>query len=340
MLRDAALVHYKLYGLEVESDRPLPGVTPCDRVSSPDISCHLGELPARLAPTQMRAEHPIYSSPFKDSNGLPILRIWRFSRTGHYCFQYCEGATFVIDRNGGEIWAEWSDGATLEEVTAFLLHQVFGFVLHLRNCMCVHASAVVIDGWAVLFAGNAGAGKSSTAAAFAERGHPVLADDVSTLKMEADGELMAIPSVPGICLWPDSAEMIYGGSAAERFPRLQPREEKKLVRLDSAPGKFQSEPAPLGALYLLARRSADPTAPRIEPLGDSEGLIQLLTNGYVSGALEPWWRAREFQMQGEIARRVPVQRLVPSNDPKLLGRLCDLIVSDVRAAKLPLASGR
>lgn len=332
------MLRYRLYGLQVASGCALAGLAPSGDDSAPEVVCHFGALPDGIDLSEVRAEQPIYTSQLKDSTGLPILQIWRFSRTGHCYFHHCEGLTFAIDRSGREIWARWSEGVTLEDVTAFLLHQVFGFILHLRGFVCIHASAVVIDGSAVLFAGDSGMGKSSTAAAFAEQGYPVLADDVSTTRMGPDGGLVVIPSVPGICLWPDSAEFLFGSGAAERFPRLQPREEKRLVRLDSELGQFQREPAPLGGVYLLAPRSTEWTAPRIEPLGLSESLIQLLTKGYVSGALDSEGRAREFQMQGEITRRVPVQRLVPSSDPRKLGRLCDLVVNDVRLAKLSLVA--
>lgn len=334
------MVAYRVYGLELLSNIELSGLRASTSFSKPELVCRLGEFPPRLEPAREKSERPAYVSPFRDAKGLPLLQIWRLRRTQHYCFEYCEGMTFLISHDGRDVWAQWSDNVSLEDVTAFLLHQVIGFILHIRGYTCIHASAVEVEGKAVLFAGGSGSGKSSTAAAFARRGFRILSDDISAVKSE-DGEsqaFMIMPSVPRLCLWPDSADFLYGPGARERFPRLQPNEEKRLIGLDGS-GGYSDLPARLGALYLLAPRIAASNAPRIEPLESVNSLLQLLMNGYVSGALDPERRAREFRTQGEIIRSVPVRRLVPSSDPGKLGLLCDLVLNDVRAASVSTLAG-
>jgi hypothetical protein len=331
------LVHYQLYGLEVVSDRALAGLAPVDASREPDVVCRLGQLPEGIDVVALQEQKPGYSSRILDDKGVPILRVWQHASSGQYCFQYCEGLAFLIDGAGERIWAQWIEGVSPELVTAFLLSQVFAFVLHLRGCTCLHASSVVVDGRAVLFAGNPGRGKSSTAAAFSERGCPVLADDVSALRLEPGVGLLALPGPARVCLWPDSAEFVYGGGAAEQLPDFLPWENKRLVRLDQSPGKHQQEPAPLAAVYLLAPRSDDPGAPTIEPLDQAGGLLELLINGFVSSALDSEHRGREFQLQAEVARTALVRRLIPSSDPNKLSRLCDLVINDVRTASLAAA---
>ncbi|HVB34274.1 MAG TPA: hypothetical protein VNJ52_07900 [Patescibacteria group bacterium] len=320
------------------SNRPLAGLKASKTVGEPDVVCHLGEFPPGVDVAEERNQQPFYVSPFRDAAGLPILKIWRISREQHYCFEYCEGLTFLVDCGGREVWGQWRDGVSLDDVTDFLLHQVFGIILHLRGCVCVHASAVVVDGKAVLFAGASGRGKSSTAAAFAARGFPLLSDDISVVKSGNSGEpgLVVIPSVPQICLWPDSADFLYGPGAGERLPRLQSSDEKRLIRLEG-PDRYAELPAPLGAVYLLAARSGEGSTPRIDPLENIASLLQLLTNGFVSGALGPQERAREFQIQGEMIRGVPVRQLVPSSDPAKLGQLCELVLNDLRSPAVSLA---
>ena len=331
------MVHYRFYGLEVVSDRALSWLAPSDASREPDVVCRLGQLPADVDVSELQQQKPAYSSRIRNSQGVPILQIWRHPSRRDFCFRYCEGLTFLIDEFGGRIWAQWIDSVTEELVTAFLLSQVLAFVLHLRGCVCFHASSVVIEGRAVLFAGNPGRGKSSTAAAFAERGCPVLADDVSALRFEPGTGLLALPGPARVCLWPDSAEFVYGPGAAERLPEFLPWENKRLVSLDRCPGKYQDEPVPLAAVYLLASRSDDPAAPLIEPLDHVGGLLDLLINGFVSSALDSEHRGREFQLQAEVARSAAVRRLVPSSDPRKLGQLCELVMNDVRAASLSLA---
>lgn len=331
------MVHYQLYGMDVVSDRALTGLAPSDGFREADLVCRLGQLPEGVDVAELQKQKPSYSSRILDSQGVPILQIWHHSRSGQYCFQYCEGLTFLIDGAGGRVWAQRVDSVSDELLTAFLLSQVLAFVLHLRGCVCFHASSVVVGGRAVLFAGNPGRGKSSTAATFAERGCPVLADDVSALRLEPGVGLLALPGPARVCLWPDSAEFVYGAGAAEELPEFLPWENKRLVRLDHRPGKHQRESAPLGAVYLLAPRSDDPSAPRIEPLEQADGLVELLVNGFVSSALDPKCRGREFMLQAEVARAALVRRLVPSSDPNKLGRLYDLVVSDLREGAPSLA---
>ena len=54
--------------------------------------------------------------------------------------------------------------------------------LRLRGVPALHASAVAVGGAALAVVGSAGAGKSTTAAARAARGHAVVADDVLALR--------------------------------------------------------------------------------------------------------------------------------------------------------------
>lgn len=327
-------VHYRLYGLEVVFNRAISHIQPSDRPSHADLVCHLGHFPVELNISQIQREQPIYVSRLHCANGLPILQVWRSSGNGHYFFRYGEGVSFLFDGHGRQLWAEWEDGLGEDLVSLLLLGQVIGFILHLHGYVCLHASSVVIDERAVLFAGGQGRGKSSTAAAFGQRGCPVLSDDFSPIQKEENGQLVVVPGLPRVCLWPDSTEFLYGEGAAERLPQVLAQEEKRLVLLDARPGQLEQEPVPLGAIYLLGERSDEPTAPRIEPVETPDRLIQLLPNGFVSSALDSGQRASEFEIQGEISRSVPVQRLVPSSDPGKLGQLCDLVLNDRRAADL------
>ncbi len=302
------------------------------------MEAYFGGLPEGLTSGKIRSEPPEFTSEVKGPRGEPLLEIWRSLPGGYSCFAYCEGLTFAIDRDGRHVWAEWSGPVTTEDASAFFLGQILGFVLHLRGHICLHASAVAVECKAVLFAGEPGMGKSSTAAAFADRGCPILADDVSAVKRGPAGELLVMPGFPRVCLWPDSADFLYGPGSAGRYPRVQPAEEKLLVRLDTTEGKFRTEPAPLGAIYLLAPRTPDESAPRIESVETAQQLLGLIANGYVSLALGQEHREEEFRMLGEMGRTAPVRRLVPSNDPEKLGELCELVMNDLAAQTAPVAA--
>jgi len=144
-------------------------------------------------------------------------------------------------------------------MATYFLGPVLGFVLRRRNIICLHASGVEIQGYAVCFCGDAGYGKSTTAAALAFRGLPVIAEDVVALE-ESGGEFRAVPGYPRVCLWPESVRMLLGREDA--LPQLTPVWDKRFLELDAQRAKFAAAKLPFGVIYLFAPRSDDQSAPR------------------------------------------------------------------------------
>ena len=103
---------------------------------------------------------------------------------------------------------------------------MLAFILRLRGLVPLHASAVVVQDHAVLFAGAGGAGKSSFAAAFAILGYPVLSDDIVVIS-DSGGCVLAHPSHARLSMWPDSASSLF---ATESLPAHSPIYAKR--RLD------------------------------------------------------------------------------------------------------------
>ena len=238
---------------------------------------------------------------------------------------YSEGARFVVDAAAKRIWGTWLPPLTLEDLSTYLLGPVMGFILRQRNIMSLHASTVCIGGQAVVLCGESEAGKSTTAAALALRGIPVLAEDVSPLKEEA-GTFYVEPGYPRICLWPSAVETLFGSTDA--LPLLTPTWDKRFLALDGVQAKFESQRKPLGAVYLLAPRAEEADAPRIETLGKREALLQLVQNTYMNWLLDRKQRAAEFDELGRLVTQVPMRRIVPHLDPGRIGALCELIVAD------------
>ena len=331
------MYRYRVYGFLLASDMALPGLPPAEPGGAADVEFRTGYLPAGLDIDRVASSDPTYVSPYTDASGEPICRMWSCTRSGLYYFWLVEGLAFAVDFQGAAVWAKWPERMTLSEITAFLLGRILAFIVHLRGGVCLHASAVVLGGRAVLFAGYPGMGKSSTAAALVERGCAALSDDLSVIRKDERGRQMVAPGAPRVCLYPDSIGFVYGPETARKLPRLHPNEEKRVLGLEASAGKFCAEPAPLAAIYLLGPRSSAAAAPWIGEVGGADRLIGLLYNGFMNLALRGGQKAREFQMLGEIARSVRVRTLVPSSDPQKLEQLCELIKADVRAASTSLA---
>ncbi len=290
-----------------------------------DIQVLFGRMPEWINQRDALSETIWHTSPFLNEEQQPGLRTWKYDDLGYFKLLYSDGTVFIVDRNGAEVWTEWPEPLTLEDTATYLLGPVLGFILRLRGVTCLHASVVGINDKAVTIIGVAGAGKSTTAASFARMGYPILTEDVAAVDDEGDRFLIR-PGYPVIRLWPSSVEMLFGEPDA--LPLMTPNWDKRYLDLMKDGFTFQKESLPLGAVYFLQERTADPSAPIIEPVAPSVGLIDLVTNAYTNYLLDKDMRAREFDLLGRIVQRIPLRRVTPHTDPARLPDLCRAIITD------------
>jgi hypothetical protein len=201
--------------------------------------------------------------------------------------------------------------------------------LRLQGIPCLHASAVAVNGRAIALLGPASAGKSTTAAALAQRGYPVLSEDVVALR-EEDGAFLVAPGYPLLRLWPQSVHDLFG--AGESLPRLTPNWDKRYLDLTARGDGFHRDPLPLAAIYLLGERRAEPGVPAVESVPAGSRLMSLVANTYTNYLLDPALRAQEFQSLARLVNRIPVRRVTPHAEAAFLPRLCDVILDDYRTA--------
>jgi hypothetical protein len=326
---------YVVYGLRLSTNQPFPGLTPLPASSAPrgyDIEV---DFSAGLPAAWRDAAWSVwYTSMERTEQGESCLIIWH--REGGAGFRVCyhDGVEFAIDAGGKHIEVRWADSTTLENAASYLLGPVFGFLLRLRGVTCLHASAIAVGDFAVAIAGPPGSGKSTTAAAFARRGHAVLSDDVVPI-LERGDSFSLVPAYGSLWLWPDSVKALYGSE--EALPRLLPGWDKRHLALEQAGYLFQREPLPLGAIYLLGERTGDPGGPFVEPVVGQTSLISLVANTYANRTLDTNMRAKEFEFLGRVVRAVPVRQLRPHHDAARLERLCDAIVQDFRLLRAEAA---
>ena len=265
-----------------------------------------------------------YQSIYRTDAGEPAFHTWTVPGRSLMRIVYHDRTQFWIDLDGGKVWAEWDEKSSFEDTVSYLLGPVFGFVLRMRGVVCLHASAVVCVGRAAAFVGDAGAGKSTTAAALAQRGHSVISDDIVALT-ERDGGFYAAPAYPYLSLWPESVDALYGPEAS--LPAFSESFQKRMLSLRE--GQFASEPFPLGAIFFLDERVAVPDAPRIEKMTQRDALMMLVANTYANLLLDDERRAREFAFLGRMVERVPVWRVRAHQDTSRLGALCGLIEGEL-----------
>lgn len=323
--------YYTAYGLSIASEQSIPGLTSLSEClpADADIVVCLGQFPDWFDERTVRQRTPVFSSSGLDTDGTPLQRIWE-TPSGHLLVHFSDGLAFLVDRAGREIWGRWNDGLPFDAAAQFLRGPMMSFVLGLHGYVCLHASAVVVDGRALVFTGPPGAGKSTTALAFARGGFQALTDDIVAFSQNGHG-FKVLPGYPRLSVWPVSAVI---GPSAESMPRVIPGEEKRYVNLD-VDGAYHPHATALGAVYVLEPRAAASCELATEALAGAEGVVRLLANNCGSERLSREHRAREFEVLSQVLRQVPVRRLYVPRDPGRLDDLRLLLLRDFRSSVQP-----
>lgn len=246
---------YEVFGLRTASEIPLPELfaPPTESGgSAPDVLIRHGSIP------RLEGERP-------GLNVRPAGALLNIPDIGRYWME--RGSVMVVEPHPEASW---------RNVRLYLLGSAFAALLHQRALLPLHANAVEIDGKAVAFMGHPGAGKSTLAAWFHDRGFRLLSDDVCVVTFDSNGRPLAHPGIPRLRLWREALEA--SGRVAQGYELSFDDMDKFNVptRGDRGGGSV-----PLDKIYLLERteRSA------IVPLSGSQAVEALVTNTYRGGYL-------------------------------------------------------
>ncbi len=242
---------YRISGLSVASEIALPGLIDGAPGLAPQVTIRRGYVPRELP------------------NAVARGPTWQIA-SRQFLLRVPDIARFLLV-DGNEIVVETETPAREADVPVFILGTVFGILLHQREQIVLHASAVRVAGKAVLFAGPSGAGKSTLAAALAQRGYPLVTDDVCTLTI--DGTPLVHPDGRQLKLWAQAIDRL--DLAQQRGERVRDCLEKYYVD----PADAFTEPLPLAAVYAL-REARPPHKPGIERPNVVDAALVLRRNAY------------------------------------------------------------
>lgn len=324
------LFRYRAYGLSCSSNTPIPGFLPEEiDENAVDVSLWIGsEVPSWARGVRPLSANAIYSSSKVVGTTDCGCSVTSFGSGEFFEISYGDGARFLVDRCGCRLWASSSPSLTTEYLGTYLCGPIMGFLLRLRGVISFHASAVCVDGQAIVLCGPSEAGKSTTAAAFALRGLPILSDDIAALKILGE-EFHVEPGYPRICLWPDTVRHLFG--AQDALPRLIPEWDKCFLCLDGSRGTFETTPRPLAAIYLLASRHSGLSVPRIEEIRPQTAMLEFVQHTYMNYLLDARQRAGEFDVLTKIVTNIPTRRVIHCGELTDVDEICDLILKDVRS---------
>ena len=164
---------YNLCGWQTVSEIPFTGVRPlASDCRGADVTI---QIASGRSPIRGSARGPV----FDHSAECSLIRI--------------ENAADFLVSDGRQIDIWPAVGAARKDIEIFLCGPVWAALCHQRGILPLHASAVLTGRGVVAFAGHPGAGKSTTAAAMASLGYPLVADDIVPISLNGN-------SLPGA--WP------------------------------------------------------------------------------------------------------------------------------------------
>ncbi len=319
---------YTIYGLSLESDCHLPGLVPLQGAHIPDIRVRLTSL-EDIPPDNCGDPRIWYQSNWYDpETGEPGLTIRRTSSSGAFHCHFPDGVRFDVSVAGDRVIGRIPRTSTLADVSGYFSGPVLGFILRLRGVVSLHASAVQVGGGAIALVGDPGAGKSTTAAMFAQRGFPIITEDVAALSVTERG-VDVRPGCPQIGLWPDAVALLYG--SADALPRISDGWQKRRLDLGST-GAFAAHDVPLRAVYVLSGRGTTAEG-RIAPLTSGEAMVHLLGNIYGNRLLHEEMRVTELDLVHRLVGSLPVRIATASGDGRKLGQFCDMILDSANVGR-------
>lgn len=219
--------------------------------------------------------------------------------------------------NGNTIDIDPLDDVENAHLSIPLFGAVFATLLHMRGMLVLHASAVVRDGKCVIFLGDKGAGKSTTAFTMIASGYALLSDDVVAITFDDTGRPKVLPAFNQVKLLDDAAQKF--GLDHEAAEQIHPLVEKRRHQADHA---FCDTAAEAAAIYVLNR---DETA-HIEPFAAPEALTNLIGFSYASRfggeAFPPTIAIKHMQACSALIKKAFIGKLVAPNS---LERIEDIV---------------
>jgi hypothetical protein len=224
-------------------------------------------------------------------------------------------------RNGSRILVASDAEAPPAQVRIHLLTVCMAAVLMQRGRLLLHASGIVHNGRAVLFAGDSGAGKSSVAAELIRRGYGFLTDDTCAIETLTSHSptLVAHASYPMLKLTSATLDMIED-PRYDRKLRIWPDTEKYGQILK---GACPLDGTALGAVFILGYSGTDSPVAGCRRLTGNEAFLALTRHTYRREFIhERTLQEAHLRTFGTLAAGVPV--IQAQRNPNLgLKQFCD-----------------
>jgi hypothetical protein len=206
MINSNKTFYFKAFGLTIQSPIPVRGLIPIAFVENPDINIIFERIESypqlKLTKVNRKGLTATFGMFNEDTNDAYM--VWE----NQINFRLIDGKTMIVD----------TIETDLDFLSLFIVSEPLGILLFQRGDILLHASAIQLpNGDGIVFMGEPGAGKSTTAAAFVKAGCNIISDDLVAIRL-IDNKPFLIPSFPQIKLWKKSVDGLgYSYDDVERI---------------------------------------------------------------------------------------------------------------------------
>jgi hypothetical protein len=219
--------------------------------------------------------------------------------------EYGATGTYEVSEGGHRItWYPGSDRRQ-EVVRAVILGPLMALALHESGTLCLHGSAVAVEGRGVGFLAPKGYGKSTLAAVLAAAGGRLMSDDLVAVTPSPIPEIL--PGVHSVRMWSDVTEIMV-----DAFPGALIRDGWKKTLTNLPEHRLGWDRVPLDSIYLITpvHESPNGAAPIRTRIGTADATLALARNTKLTDDLVGFLEAgKMLQWIATIVARIPVYKL-------------------------------
>lgn len=304
----------------------------CSDVFLPELpSTDAGAADWTLHHTEQRPPQPRGQLLGASAKGGCEVALWR-TYSGYRLRHTCVGE-FDISRDGASITC-WRDKNVSDvQVQNDVVGRILPLVFHVQGALCLHASAVVVDGNAIAFAADPRLGKSTLAYALVRAGALLGSDDV--VVVQTHPRVVMRRGVEHLRLRADVTERL----ACEEVSRRSALDGKDVVQFSEVSRVAERE-VPLAAIYLLApfaarRRQDSVSRMRVQERAATMLLVRHARMGRVLCGTDG---GEMLVRAAAVTRQVPVYALHVERDLARINQVAEHLLQ-WHGSRLALATG-